>query len=154
MSKTWEDFVNGLGCRVRSFLRRSNLCSFDSLARLTSDDLIRMSGCGKSTLNEIEFRLNLFGYSLKPGNPEIANRPPDQPANRIPVSNNQQGAVRESLKALAFKLPLRDLCAFEAMSAVIRNDPGDVLSFGEVARVAYAYADAMMAFRDRKGDGV
>lgn len=153
MSKTWEDFVNGLGGRAKSFLRRNSLVSFASLSSLSADDLIGMSGCGTSTLNEIDFRLNLFGCELKPRNSDSLDWPLDQPVNRIPASNDRQGVVRESLKALSFKLPLRDLCAFEAMSAVIRNDSKGALSFKDIADLAYDFADAMMARRDQKGDG-
>ncbi len=161
ISKTWEDFINGLGGRAKSFLKRHSLNSFSKLSALSLDDLVAKSGCGTSTANELCFRMNLFGHEMKPNKSKIDNWPLDLPANAsgprhnrpVVVDVDRQNEFRESMKALTFKLPLRDLCAFEAMGAVIRNDPGDVLTFSDVANLAYKYADAMMDRREQKQEG-
>lgn len=154
MSKTWEDFTNGLGGRAKSFLKKHSLDSFTAVAALSTDEMVRKSGCGASTSNEICFRLNLFGYEMKPNKPKVQEWPFDPPATNqqqlIADEVVRQNEFRESLKALTFKLPLRDLCAFEAMSSLIRNDNDGYFGFGEIANTAYLYADAMMSRREQK----
>ncbi len=158
ISKTWDDFTNGLGGRAKSFLRRHNLNSFSALAEISLDEMVGMSGCGTSTSNEICFRMNLFGYEMKPNQREIEHPTPVSTNTRQEPSADdvavRQSELRDCLKALTFKLPLRDLCAFQAMSAIIGNDPDEELTFKQVADIAYSYSDAMMDRRDRKPEGV
>ena len=67
MMRVREMSIEEMDLSVRSYncLKRANIHTVDDLTKKTEDDMLKVRNLGKKSLDEVIYKLNSYGLSLK-----------------------------------------------------------------------------------------